>query len=70
MTDFSVTITDPSQLAGVTAARAEHNANLAPVLDDSDQPMEPNPNAIATDADYVQFVMQSAAVSYANHYGT
>lgn len=70
MTDFTVTITDPSQLAGIAAARGEHNTNLAPALDGAGQPITPNPNAIATDADYVQFVMQSAAVSYANHYGT
>lgn len=59
MTTFSVTITDAHQLAGIAAARDAYNAALpegAPTID--------------TDADYVQFVMSSAAQSYANEYGT
>lgn len=54
---FTVTITDPHALAGITAARLQYNRD--------------NPNTpIATDADYVQFVMAMAAASYAKQYGT
>jgi len=54
---FTVEITDPRKLAGVTAAREAYNATAA----EADQ--------IATDEAYVQFVMDRAAESYANQYG-
>lgn len=58
MTTFTVSITDPAHLAGITAARNQHNADLA----------EGEPT-IDTDEAYVQFVMASAAESYAKQYG-
>lgn len=57
MTDFTVTITDPDKLAGIAAARARYNE------DNPDGPLE-------TDEDYVQFVMERAAASYARQYVT
>lgn len=54
MTDFTVTITDTLSLAGIDAALASHNVS------------QPD-NQIASDADYVQYVMASAAESYASH---
>jgi hypothetical protein len=59
MTTFPVVIDDVHQLAGITAAREAYNA----ALPEGDPPL-------ATDEDYVQFVMTSAAQSYANQYGT
>ena len=61
MTKFTITITDPGQLAGIAAARERYNADNAET-----EGFEP----IATDADYVQFVMEGAAGSYATQYGT
>lgn len=61
--DFTVTITDTSQLAGITAARNGYNADA--LLDP-----ETMPRSIDTDAEYVQFVMGRAAQSYASQYGT
>jgi hypothetical protein len=55
---FTVTITDPAHIAGITAAREAYN----------DQRSQGDP-AIATNADYVQFVMARAAESYAKQYG-
>lgn len=52
---FTVTITDPRLLAGIAAAHDKYN---------KDNPDTP----IATDEDYVQFVMASAAASYAKQY--
>lgn len=66
MTDFTVTITDMHELAGITAAREDHNANVDPAGDPS---LFAN-QTIATDADYVQGVMENAAKSYAVQYGT
>ena len=57
---FTIEITDPSHLAGITAAREAYN---------SSQP-EGSENRLSTDADYVQFVMASAAESYSKQYGT
>jgi hypothetical protein len=81
LTDFTVTITDPAQLAGITWARESYNATLPPDL----PPPEPPPDtvagmggppimpsrqssaaAIATDEEYVQWVMEQAAISYAD----
>ncbi|NDB95998.1 MAG: hypothetical protein EBZ78_07545 [Verrucomicrobia bacterium] len=57
---FTIEITDPSHLAGITSAREARNASLP---DDSDE-------RLATDAEYVQFVMASAAESYSKQYST
>jgi hypothetical protein len=63
---FTIEITDPSHLAGITAARAAYNAalSLAP-----EQASEDHPDYIADDEAYVQFVMGRAAESYARQYG-
>ena len=57
---FTIEITDPSHLAGITAAREAYNAS---------QP-EGSERLLSTDADYVQFVMASAAESYSKQYNT
>ena len=57
---FTIEITDSSHLAGITAAREAYNAS---------QP-EGSESLLATDADYVQFVMASAAESYFKQYNT
>lgn len=59
MAEFTVTVTDPAHLAGITAAREAYNAAL---------PEDGAP--LATDAEYIQFVMSKAAESYANQHGT
>lgn len=51
---FEINITDPDLLAGLTAAREWHNLTAETPL--------------ATDADYVQHVMERACESYANTY--
>lgn len=56
MTAFTVTITEQPKLDGISAARAAYN---------NDNPEAP----ITTDQDYVQFVMDRAALSYAQQYG-
>lgn len=70
MTTFTVEITDASKLAGITAARNRYNESLPAMVTDADGNEIPNPDLIDTDADYVQFVMDKAAESYANQYGT
>jgi hypothetical protein len=57
---FTIEITEQSHLAGITAAREAYNAS---------QP-EDSENLLATDAEYVQFVMASAAESYSKQYST
>lgn len=57
---FTIEITDPNHLAGITAAREAYNAT---------QP-EDSESLLATDADYVQFVMASAAESYSKQYNS
>ena len=57
---FTIEITDSSHLAGITAAREAYNAS---------QP-ENSETLLASDADYVQFVMASAAESYSKQYNT
>lgn len=59
MADFTITITDPVDLEGITWARQQYNYAL-PVGEDG-QPVNP----LNDDAAYVQFVMSSAAHSYA-----
>lgn len=63
---FEIEITDADQLAGITAAREAYNAALAVAEGET---WEEHPDYIATDAAYVQFVMERAAASYANQYG-
>jgi len=69
MTIFTVEITNESHLAGITAARLQHNSALQPTVTDAEGVETANPELIDTDADYVQFVMSRAAESYANQYG-
>jgi hypothetical protein len=72
--NFEVTIEDAASLAGITSAREARNATLPDI---------PNPDYVAgapdlpetiadigltTDAEYVQFVMEKAAESYAKQY--
>lgn len=59
-TDFTVTIADPSQLAGITYARTQYNATLP--KDGKGDVV----GALATDADYVSWVVRQAAASYAS----
>jgi hypothetical protein len=56
MTDFTVSITDTAKLFAIEAATAAHNSR---------QPAEATP---LTDADYVQYVMDKAAESWAQNY--
>lgn len=51
---FTIDITDPDQLAGLTAARERHNFTAQ--------------NPIATDAAYLARVVKSACESYARNY--
>jgi len=53
--DFVITITDPAQLAGITWAREQRNAS--------------SEDQIATDQDYIGWVMTQAAASYARDRG-
>ena len=57
---FTIEIIEPSYLSGITAAREARNASLP---DDSGE-------RLTTDAEYVQFVMASAAESYSKQYNT
>jgi hypothetical protein len=54
MAVFTIEITDADKLAGITAARDLYNETAETPLD--------------TDQEYVQFVMDRAAESYANSY--
>jgi len=84
MTDFIVTITDPALLDGITWAREQHNAAVAPPnsppeplpdaegVDDPEDGMEtpsveitPDQRLLESDEAYVQWVMEQAAISYA-----
>jgi len=71
MTRFTVEITDPAALAGIAAAREARNSTLAQRKADSgdDAPIEAHPEHLASDADYVQFVISGAAASYARQFG-
>jgi len=64
MTDFVVTITDQAQLDGITWAREQYNLAL-PAVPDNMSDIPPTP-AIDTDEEYVQHVMEHAAMSYAD----
>jgi hypothetical protein len=78
---FTVSITDPAKLAGIAAAREAYNAALPDEFEDvpveggaegetERKAIEPKPGTLATDDDYVQFVMDRAAESYAKQYQT
>ena len=58
METYAVTITDPTHVAGITSARETYNAQRS-----QDDPV------MATNDEYVQFVMARAAESYAKQYG-
>ena len=73
---FTLDITDPASLKGITLAREAKNAVLTPLRSEPDQdgkttelPIEDHPDYIATDAGYVQMVMEGAAKSYAKQFG-
>ena len=72
MTQFTVVIDNFSHLAGITAARDARNASLPQTVADPNNPEQqiPNPDLIATDEAYVQFVMVMAAESYSKQYNT
>jgi hypothetical protein len=77
---FTVTITNPAELAGIAAAREAYNAALPDELEDvldadnkptgEKRPIEPKPGTLFNDAEYVQFVLWRAAQSYAKQYQT
>jgi hypothetical protein len=69
MAIFTVEITDPAHLLGITAARQEYNNSLFPSYDENGQTI-PNPGILNTDDEYVQFVMSRAAESYSKQYNT
>jgi hypothetical protein len=81
LTDFVVTITDQAALDGITWAREQYNASLPqpPAPPDTvmggrttmpegmaPMPMAEVPPPLATDQEYVQWVMEQAAISYAD----
>ena len=70
MTKFTIDITDPVELKGLTAARNNFNSSLAPELDQDSNPKPINTHKdyIATDELYIQYVMSSACKSYARQY--
>ena len=70
MSDFTITITDESKLAGITAARAAYNASLPETITDPEnsEATIPNPEILADDQAYIQFVMDKASESYAKQY--
>lgn len=70
MTAFTVTITDTHKLAGITAARNAYNAALPDTYDANHVVVTPKVGTIALDQDYVQFVMDSASLSYSKQYNT
>lgn len=68
MTTFNIEITTQAQLDGISAARLVYNSSIPATIVDNDQNII-NPDIINSDADYVQFVMNKAAESYAKQYG-
>ena len=71
MTKFTVDITDPVSLAAITEVRKIHNNSLIPEKDQDGEPLpiETHPDYLATDNDYIEMVITSAAQSYANQLG-
>lgn len=68
---FNVTIDDKYKLAGLTAAREAKNNSLVPEKDKDGKylPIEKHIDYLATNQDYVQFVMDKACESYAKSFG-
>ena len=58
METFAITIIDPAHVAGIAAAREAYSASRS-----GDDPV------IATNEEYMQFVVVRAAESYAKQYG-
>ncbi len=69
MTDYTVTITDAAQVAGITAAREAYNAALPDYVDEETGEATTHPDTLDTDAAYVQHVVSAAAANYAARYG-
>ena len=68
--EYAITIAD-GEVWGITAARNAHNAGrpaTIPNPEDPTGPEIPNPTIIATDAEYMQFVMVRAVDSWLVHY--
>lgn len=65
--DFTVTITDKAKLLGIAEARNRKNAAIH-VTDDA--PLESHEDYLASDQDYVQWVMDKAAESYSKKHQT
>lgn len=70
MTAFTIEITDPSHLAGITAARDAYNVSLQQTVINEQGEEVSNPELLDTDEEYVQFVMSKAAESYSKQYNT
>jgi|694.fasta_scaffold00051_158 hypothetical protein len=70
MTTFTVTIEDESHLDGITAAREAYNTSVGATVTNEQGEQVPNPALLATDEEYVQFVMSKAAESYSKQYNT
>lgn len=68
---FSIDVTDPRLLAGLTAAREAHNNGLIPERDakGDPKPINTHPDFLANDNAYVAFVMTRAMDSYAKSFG-
>lgn len=66
---FTVTITDPLLLAGITAARTAYCASLPPTVDNKGV-STPAVCDLSTDAAYFAQRMTDAAQSYAKQYDT
>jgi len=66
MTDFTITVDNELDLAGITAAREKYVASLPETIDDPDNAGKqiPHPDLGMDDAGYVQMVMARAAQSY------
>ena len=59
MATYTVTIAEQRRIDGITAAREAYNAGI---------PVD-GPGPFPSNDEYVQFVMERAAESYANQYG-
>lgn len=69
---YTINIESPDHVAGITAARAMKNSEIPETrtIDGKEVPREKHPDFISTDEAYLQFVMVSAAKSYATQYKT
>jgi len=77
MATFTVTVTNPAHIAGITAARNAYNQalSLSPAqgVEGEEnyvpaQEVEDHPDYIDSDEAYIQFVVGRAAESYARQY--